>query len=261
MRAKNREGGNSAATRKPDPTYLPVSCKSPQMNSLRTANAMIALRVFAMLLVVLAHSAMCYTEIKFRTVAWPLHDHTGHCFFDLFCYGVNGMAMPLFFFLAGGSAAYAYRAQGQWKFLWQRLRRLLVPCLTGIVLILPVTYIMMGYELLQSEQVTLTELLKFKFKSPEVESNAFGLVHLWFLEYLFLVSLAYCALRCAGERLPQGSRNFVWQRLMAPTLRSPWKPLLLAIPSCAIFFGSTTLSCPIWFVSFTIAGSSWSGHG
>ena len=156
-------------------------------------NALEVLRVASTLFVVLYHAALTYVSIPLRLTLWVAFEPSGHVAFDYFIYWVNGFAMPVFFLAAGVSAPAACESRGPRVFLTHRANRLLRPLLFGCLAILPVFYMLWGYGLMVTGRCNLDSILSWKFPPP-VRHNLYGLGHLWFLEYLFLV----CALWCGG---------------------------------------------------------------
>lgn len=92
-------------------------------------------RNLAMLSVVLYHAVAAYSTL---TPHWSVHDGTSIVadgireLFDVFM-------MPVFFFVAGYFAVPSLAKQGSWRFLKGKMRRLGVPWLVAILIIVPVT--------------------------------------------------------------------------------------------------------------------------
>jgi glucans biosynthesis protein C len=186
--------------------------------------------------VVLFHASLTYLATPMRLTLWMAYDASGHVSFDYFVYWVNGFAMPVFFLANGVSAPTACEARGARVFLTQRARRLLRPLIFGSLTILPFTYLVWGYGLMVTGGIDLDNILRWRF-NPEVSQHLYGLGHFWFLEYLFLV----CVLWCGGWML----RGYLFRGSKASgveedgwvqrALSSPWRPLLLAVPTALIF--------------------------
>jgi glucans biosynthesis protein C len=198
-------------------------------------NALEALRVAATLLVVLYHAALTYVATPLRLTLWVAFESSGQVEFDVFAYWVNGFAMPVFFLAAGVSAPAACASRGPRAFLIHRAKRLLRPLLFGCLTILPVFYLLWGFGLMVTGRCDLDSILSWKF-GPEVRHNLYGLGHLWFLEYLFVVCVLWCAAwwlqnRAFGRAAGAGDVG----RWPTTWLTSPWSPLLLAVPTAVIF--------------------------
>ncbi|MDR3634068.1 MAG: acyltransferase family protein [Isosphaeraceae bacterium] len=199
-------------------------------------NALEVLRVATTLLVVLYHAALAYVAIPLRLTMWVVYDNPGHTGFDGFIYWVNGFAMPVFFLAAGISAPAACESRGVRVFLTHRANRLLRPLLFGCLTVLPLSYVLWGYGLMVTGRCTIDNILSWRF-GPLVRHDLYGLGHLWFLEYLFLVCLVWgggWSLRRVLSRstdAPRGVEDGWIPRMIA----SPWRPLLFAVPTCLIF--------------------------
>lgn len=63
---------------------------------------------------------------------------------------VHGFRMPLFFLISGFFTAMLWQRRGSRALVWHRFRRVLLPCLVGLVTIVPVCNIAIGYAMQQS---------------------------------------------------------------------------------------------------------------
>ena len=198
-------------------------------------NSLEELRVASTFFVLLYHAALTYMATPLRLTTWVAYDVSRHVGFDIFIYWVNGFAMPVFFLAAGISAPVACEARGPRVYVTHRIHRLLRPLLFGCLTMVPCCYLLWGYGLMVTGRCDLNDILRWDF-SPQIRPYLYGLGHLWFLEYLFLVSLLWCGgwtLCRALGRGPQPSQTESgWvQRMLA----SSWRPLLFAIPTGLIF--------------------------
>jgi hypothetical protein len=199
------------------------------------------MRVASTLFVLLYHSALSYQSHPMRLTLWPQYDAHNHVGMDLFALWVNGFAMPFFFLSAGISAPAAVESRGPWVFLSHRAGRLLRPMLFGCVTILPVIYLLTGLGLLVTGRCSLDNMANWRFP-PEVDRHLYGLGHLWFLEYLFLI----CALWAMLWWFQKKSDCYVpasWSSGLKSGLEqavgSAWKPALLAVPTALVFLVDT----------------------
>ncbi len=198
-------------------------------------NALEAMRVATTLFVVLYHAALTYVATPLRLTLWVAFDSPGNVAFDAFVYWVNGFAMPVFFLAAGVSAPAACESRGPRTFLVHRAQRLLRPLLFGCVAILPAFYLLWGYGLMVTGRLDLDHILSWRYPAP-IDRDVYGLGHLWFLEYLFCVCVAWCLAwmirnRTLVAKKPTGETGKWVQAVFA----SPWCPLLLAVPTASIF--------------------------
>lgn len=92
-----------------------------------------ALRAFAMLLGLALHTAMSFVP----AAPWSVQDTQANALFGVFVAAVHGFRMQLFFLVSGFFTAMLWRGRGLRAVLTQRLKRVLLPCLLGLVTILP----------------------------------------------------------------------------------------------------------------------------
>jgi peptidoglycan/LPS O-acetylase OafA/YrhL len=91
-----------------------------------------AVRAFAMLLGVALHASL-----SFSTLPWIVRDTRQSELYSLFMMAVHGFRMPLFFLVSGFFTAMLWRRRGLAALLKQRAVRILVPCIVGLVTIIP----------------------------------------------------------------------------------------------------------------------------
>jgi surface polysaccharide O-acyltransferase-like enzyme len=206
------------------------------VRSATVGDALEAFRIVATLLVVLFHASLAYLATPLRLTLWLAHDGRHSRLFDLFAYWANGFVMPLFFLAAGFTAPAACGMRGPRDFLVHRARRLLKPLLFASLTVVPLTYILWAYGLVASGQCDLDDVLRWRFP-PNVEMHLYGLAHLWFLEYLYIVCMLWCGGWLLASRLTWGDRAREW------IFGGAWRPLLLTLPTLAIFLadGDTML--------------------
>jgi glucan biosynthesis protein C len=161
--------------------------------------------------------------------------------------------MPLMMLIAGVAIWYSLQRRNPAEFLRERLKRLLVPLLAGLVLLVPP----MSYYWLMFQGESLGSYLQFYprfwhirfalsafpvlFDSAPPET-AFTVSHLWFLAVLFVYTLLllplFLYLRSeAGRRLRDGVATFFARR---------WAILLLALPIAIVEAVLTTEWLGVW---------------
>jgi glucan biosynthesis protein C len=152
------------------------------------------LRVIAMLAVFLFHCTRL-----FDTEAWHLKNPEQS---ELLFVSTRGLiwpwAMELFFLLSGVATWYMLRSRRAGAYLWERLKRLLIPVYTvGLFILLPPQFYL---ELLTNSgyRGSFWEIIPryfAGFEPPRLTPWPDTLLpipfsgHLWFLQYLFLISL------------------------------------------------------------------------
>jgi peptidoglycan/LPS O-acetylase OafA/YrhL len=91
-----------------------------------------AVRALAMLLGIALHACL-----SFSTLPWIVRDTRQSEFYSVFMMAVHGFRMPLFFLVSGFFTAMLWRRRGLSALLKQRAVRIVVPCLVGLVTIIP----------------------------------------------------------------------------------------------------------------------------
>ncbi len=111
-----------------------------------------ALRAFAMLLGIALHASLSFT-----TLPWVVHDTRQSELFSLFMMAVHGFRMPLFFLVSGFFTAMLWRRRGLAALLKQRAVRILVPCLVGLVTIIPLTSVVSTWAMMNAAPVAAAD--------------------------------------------------------------------------------------------------------
>jgi peptidoglycan/LPS O-acetylase OafA/YrhL len=155
-------------------------------------------------------------------------------------WGLNAFRMALFFAIAGFFAQMLYRRLGARGFARQRLTRIGVPFAVACVAFLPLVMrpgSIAGIALpLPALHPSLAALFQGE-AGPVRMADGLTLQHLWFLQYLLLyyaTALVVAGpLRRMAGRLASARLAGAGEALIA----SPWKPLLLAVPTAALLAG------------------------
>jgi len=195
-----------------------------------------ALRAATMLVVVAIHAALAYTRIPIPNLVWLVRDPSAHSAFDVFCWWSLGISSP-FFLMSGFFARELYVTRGARAFVANRCRRIVVPFLTAGLVIFPATFLVWSSGWLASGQCTFREFRRMRFLDPEMQRNLYGPVHLWSLEFLAIFLAAFWILTALQQRL--GLRGLDFSRCLdrvEPMIASPWRPMLLALPTGVILW-------------------------
>lgn len=148
-----------------------------------------SLRVFATGFVFVFHCAHVFDGLKFH-VSNP-ESSVGYLIFVVF---TIMWIMPLFFALAGVSAAGSLEKRGAGAFLRERLTRLVLPYCVGVLVLIPpqkyVEAVSWGY--FSGSFFEFLPFLAARIGDVPHGPEIFGSLghHLWFLAFLFLYSLA-----------------------------------------------------------------------
>ena len=132
--------------------------------------------------------------------------------------------MPLFMLLAGASAAYALRRRTNAVYLRERVRRVLLPCVLGMLVLVP-PLVWLERRLQGRFTGSLLAFYPHFLEGLYPEGN-FSWHHLWFLAYLFLFALLTLPL----FRQLQAPAARRWLGGLAARCTSPSAVLLLGAP-------------------------------
>lgn len=92
-----------------------------------------ALRAAAMLLGIVYHAALSFAA----GFTWLVEDRMQSTWAFVFQAFVHGFRMPLFFLISGFFTAMLWRKKGLKALLWQRFVRVFIPCMVGLITIVP----------------------------------------------------------------------------------------------------------------------------
>lgn len=226
------------------------------------------LRVIAMLVVFVYHCTRF-----FDTVGWHVKNAEQSTVVLVLTSGlVWTWVMPLFFLLAGMGAWYALHARTGGQYLGERVKRLLLPLYTvGLLLIIPPQFFFdsvtnKGYAGTFWEGVWLffqNVPAEFAAVFPAALDDPGHLVpygfpgHVWFLQYLFLISLLTLPLLLSLKSAP-GQR---WIERLAGWCDRRGGIFLFVIPLSFIlislrflFSGGRTWADFVWYAAFFVIG-------
>jgi len=220
------------------------------------------LRILAMLTVFLYHCTRF-----FDPEGWHLKNtEQSELLFVLMRGLIWTWVMELFFLLSGVGTWYALRSSRAGAYIWERIKRLLIPLYSvGLFVLLPLQFYF--------EQVTnrgysgnFWQIIPgyfAGFKLPSITQSPFSLLpipflgHLWFLQYLFLISLMSLPL-LLYLKLGQGQR---WVAKLAGWCDSRGGIFLFIIPLSLALIGlqgffETQYSWAnlLWYAIFFVIG-------
>ncbi|WP_132055562.1 acyltransferase family protein [Pseudocnuella soli] len=146
--------------------------------------ALDALRAVMMLLGLVIHASITYGTRDYGTT-WTLKDPDNSLVFDIIVGFIHSFRMPVFFVTAGYFAALLFYKKGAKAMLVNRVKRILLPFLAGVLLIYPLTVFAFTYAKsafvgtasplsIATDVIVSGKFLPFKF------------VHLWFLYFLMM---------------------------------------------------------------------------
>lgn len=160
-------------------------------------HALDALRGVMMLCGVVIHAFCAYSTLP---DVWWLKDHDQSAVVDALILFLHVFRMPVFFVMSGFFAAMLMQKRGEQGFLENRMVRLMLPMLLGMVLISPILRAARATASLLNAQSDLWQgmsswvVLEFSNRQPDP-------AHFWFLETLFWICLLAVPLSKALDRL------------------------------------------------------------
>jgi glucan biosynthesis protein C len=203
------------------------------------------LRVLATLLLFYFHSA----KIFYLWGPWYIQNAQKSRAVSYVSLFIDHWHMPLFFVLAGAASWFALRKRSGGQYAIERLKRLLVPYIFGLLVIVPPQI----YFELRHQRRYAGSYLEFypHFFDPAYTGGTFDMGHLWFILYLFAFSLI-------GLPLFLYLRRESGQRLMgrlAGFFTRPGVLLLLAIPIMLTDYVLLHFyPNPVYFLTFFLYG-------
>jgi len=140
-----------------------------------------------------------------------------------FVAGAGFWFMPLMFFIAGVTAWYSLLHRSSREYMRERVRRLLIPLLAGLVLIVPVQGYLARVQRFGYTGGYFPFLLAYftDFSDLSGYTGGFTPAHLWFILYLFIISMALLPLLC---------RIKAWKEEAFRWLKSPAALLIAFVP-------------------------------
>ncbi|MBD2163270.1 acyltransferase [Calothrix membranacea FACHB-236] len=145
-----------------------------------------------------------------------------------FIFFVHQWHMPLFFFIAGAATWYIFKLRSPQQYISDRFRRLFIPFLFGTLVVVPPQV----YYKLLSQQQNIGSYLQFYpqfFHGIRPQGN-FEWAHLWFLIYLFTISIVALPL-LLFFKTEKGEK---WYSMVADFMSIPGAIFLPALPLAVI---------------------------
>jgi glucans biosynthesis protein C len=183
-------------------------------------NGFDALRTIAMWLGVVLHSLIVYKSEPEPN--WP-HDTTNYLFFDWLYEFIHIFRMPLFYLVAGFFSRMTLERSGTRTFVTQRAKRILIPFIVGLVIIVPLSLLPFHFNY-------FFHIEKLDFKTAMGNSlrqmlSWNGMAHLWFLYYLIVFYI-----------LAVGYKSFLRRSLLKPAVvvsrifnKSAWSKIVIQV--------------------------------
>ncbi|MDA7492874.1 acyltransferase family protein [bacterium] len=189
-------------------------------------------RATAMLLGLLLH--VCIFFMPSHKYFWGTGEYFGDVLDLQFLNFIHLFRMQLFFFMAGFFAELVIDRKGLHHLVNDRLKRIVLPFIIGLVLLMPLHFLLVGkggYYVTTMDGLTLMEKLKsilfFGVLDPDVSLQD-SLIHLWFIFYLIIFYVVHLSLRPL-IRFPLIQKLCNWQPLIDFAVSHKWGFLLLGV--------------------------------
>lgn len=207
------------------------------MNNTSRINGFDALRTIAMWLGIVLHGIILYKVVP--EVNWPKDPSFSTRVYDWMYHFIHSFRMPLFFMVAGFFAHMVISRSGKKYFISQRVKRIGVPFVIGVLLLVPLTlWPFHFYNFHYVQQLSLEAAIK-RSMGQMLKWN--GLAHLWFLYYLlffYAVSVLFCRLKEKfSPAVPKKEKHLSWLMLLAALIVFTGILLLFRIESPAVYTG------------------------
>jgi glucans biosynthesis protein C len=198
-------------------------------------HALDAVRAFALLSGIALHAAQPFIA----GLPWVASESPSTVL-AAFWYTIHMFRMPLFFLIAGFFGRMMLERRGLAGFIKDRSRRILVPLVVGLPIVMLVTGIayVLGALAAGVDPRTVRGLQPPPSPSHHGMLASVNLIHLWFLYYLALFYMAALLLRSASNMLlgANGRFHLAVDASIKFLMRGPWGPVLLAMPIAAYYF-------------------------
>lgn len=171
------------------------------------------LRLIAILVLLFFHTGMLFNQW-----GWHIKNNETSTSFQYWMIWSHHFRMPLLLFISGAGTYMALGKRTPGQFAGERFRRLFIPLVFGMFVIVPPQ---IYYEHIQ-EFASYGEFYKTVFNFVPYPKGSFSWHHLWFILYLFLYSLICIPYLTFLRKAPS-----TWKDGLAERIGKPWIILLL----------------------------------
>lgn len=141
------------------------------------------LRAYAMLLGIVFHAALAYSPLSENI--WLTSDSQQSVLIDVVAWCTHLFRMPLFFLIAGYFAFFLLQKKGLKGMVKNRAKRILLPFVVFLPLILIGSFIIIGMAAESVEnQSSMLSMISSLMNHPETSQGPIRIMHLWFLYVL-----------------------------------------------------------------------------
>jgi glucan biosynthesis protein C len=197
-------------------------------------HALDAVRAFALLSGIALHAAQPFIA----GLPWVASESPSNALAAIW-YSIHMFRMPVFFLIAGFFGRMMLEQRGTPGFIKDRSRRILVPLVIG----LPIVMLVTGIAYVLGALAAGVDPRSLQGLQPPPSSGHHGilasvnLIHLWFLYYLALFYAAALLLRSVSSTVlgANGRLHLAVDATIKFLMRGLWGPVLLAIPIVAYY--------------------------
>jgi glucans biosynthesis protein C len=187
-------------------------------------------RVLAMVCVFFFHNARFFDAFS----DWHVRNLTTNLGASALVAFLSQWMMPLFFLISGASTYYALKNRSAGKYGLERVLRLLVPMVIGmLVIVVPQVY----FEALSHGKVVTGNFFQIYYRYLIEVLPGLNFYHLWFLVDLFVFSIIFLPLFVDWGKGNRGILTRIADRIAKPYLFIPLFILALAILDIFVFPG------------------------
>ena len=199
-------------------------------------HALDAVRAFALLLGIVLHGTMPFL---LGLKGWASTDTPSDTMAAVW-YVIHMFRMPVFFLIAGFFGRMMLERKGTRAFIKDRTKRIIVPLVVGLPVVLIATGIayVLGALAAGMDLRELQAAAQQQQNAPENAQSGFNLAHLWFLYYLAMFYAGALVIRAVvnGAIDRDGRARRAIDAVVRFLMRGIWGPVLLAIPLAAYFY-------------------------
>ena len=164
-------------------------------------HGMDALRAIAMLLGIVLHAVIAYRT--FPNPAWPSDPHQWIGYDALYLW-IHSFRMQVFFLVAGFFARLLYLKIGEPAFLQHRLKRIVLPFVVSVIVLVPLSISpFLYYKYTEEQSMSTSEALSAMVQGMFGWN---GLIHLWFLYYLLMFYATMIVMIRWAKQMPVAKR-------------------------------------------------------
>jgi S-formylglutathione hydrolase FrmB len=179
------------------------------------------LRVIAFGILIFFHSGMAFSSYE-----WHVKNYESSRLIDEVIQFLHQWRMPLLFFISGAAVWFAMEKYSAWKYFLERQKRLLLPLLFGMLVVIPPqVYCERIYQ--RQGYASFLDFYPTIFTSGSYPQGNLSWHHLWYIPYIWAFSMATLPLFLWLRSQP--GRNFL--KTFQAWLARPGVLFLLFIPS------------------------------